>query len=161
MTPICLIRHPARTLPSLYRAAHLNVHGPEFTVQASLRWCRLLVDWYAVTTGIEPLVLDSDDLIHKPATIKLFCGAVSLDESVMQTSWDIISKAEIREQDCANSAMTATVQTLGRKGNEEIDIDEEERSWVEEFGVDAAEAIKGFVVGAMDDYSYLKQLAIK
>ena len=166
MTPICLIRHPARTLPSLYRAAHLNVHGPEFSVQASLRWCRLLVDWYAVATGTEPLVLDSDDLIHKPATINLFCGAVSLDKSVVQTSWDVISQAEIREQDATNSAMTTTVQTThrmgrSRKGNEEIDIDQEERSWVEEFGVDAAEAIKGFVVGAMDDYSYLKQLAIK
>ena len=103
--------------------------------------------------------MNSDDLIHKPAIIKILCGAVSLDESAVQRSWDASPQAETRDQDAVTSAMTAMVQTTDRMGRsrkvkEEIDFDEEERSWVEKFGVDAAEAIKGFVVGAMNDCSY-------
>lgn len=162
VTPICVIRHPAHTIPSLYRAAHFNVHGPEFQVQASLRWCRLLVDWYAATTGIKPIILHGYDLIHKPEIVKRLCGALSLDRSEVQTLWDSISQSELRGQ----VSVTATTQTStgaqrGRGGDEEIDLDEEEKGWVKEFGVDAAKAIMGLMRGAIEDYSYLKQFAIK
>ena len=166
MTPICLIRHPARAFPSLYRTAHPNVHGSELAVQASLHWCRLLVDWYAATTGTKPIVLEGDDLIHEPATITKFCGAVSLNQSGVQTSWDAISQAEIREQDAVTSAMNDSIQTSNgmqrsKKRDDEIDVEEEERGWVQEFGVDAADAIKELVVAALEDYSYLKQYRLK
>ena len=162
VTPICVIRHPAHTIPSLYRTAHFNVHGPEFQVQASLRWCRLLVDWYATTTGTKPIILDGYDLIHKPEIVKRLCSALSLDGSEVQTLWDTISQSEIRGQ----VPVTATTQTLtgaqrSRAGDDEIDLDEEERGWVKEFGVDAATAIMGLMGSATEDYSYLKQYAIK
>ena len=163
VTPVCVIQHPAHTVPSLYRTAHFNVHGPEFQVQASLRWCRLLVDWYATTTGTKPIILDGYDLIHKPEIVKRLCGALSLDGSEVQTLWDTISQSEIRGQ----VSVTATTQTStgaqrSRAGDEDIDFDEEEKSWVKEFGVDAATAIMGLMTGGvMDDYSYLKQYAIK
>ena len=159
VTPICLIQHPARTCPSLYRATHLDVHGAEFHVQTSLRWCRLLVDWYAVTTGSKPIVLDGDNMVHKPDIIKKLCSALSLDGSEVQTLWDTNSQAVIREPD----AVTATIQTPIGEGQRvhEIDLDEEENGWVKEFGVEVATAIKELVVGAMDDYSFLKQYAMK
>ncbi|KAL9074180.1 MAG: hypothetical protein Q9161_002374 [Pseudevernia consocians] len=166
MTPICLIRHPARTFPSLYRAAHLNLHGSEFSIMASLRWCKLLVDWYNVTTGTKPIVLDETDLIHEPATITKLCRALSLDESGLQTSGDAMPQAEIGEQDAMTPATNATIQTSNGaepspKRDDEIDIDEEVKGWRKEFGVDTAETIKNLVVGAMHDYSYLRQRAIK
>ena len=166
MTPICLIRHPARTLPSLYRAAHLNAHGSEFPIVASLRWCKLLVDWYTDTTGTKPIVLDEADLFHEPAITTKLCRALSLDTSGVQTSYGTIPQAGSREQDAMTPAMIATTQTseeveYSRKQDDEIDIDEEAKGWRKEFGVDAADTIKGFVMGAMDDYSYLRQRTIK
>lgn len=167
MTPICLIRHPARTFPSLYRVARPthNVHGSEFPINASIRWCKLLVDWYTVATGTKPIVLDGDDLIHEPSTIAKVCRALSLDDSGVQKSWDAMPREEIGEQDAMTSAMNATIQTSNgahrsRKRDDEIDIDEEARGWGTEFGLDVAEAIKGLVAGAMDDYLYLRQYAI-
>ena len=163
VTPICVIRNPAHTVPSLYRTGHFSVHGPEFQVQASLRWCRLLVDWYATASGTWPIILDGYDLIHKPEIVKKLCGALSLDGSEVQTLWDTISPSEVRGQ----VSMTATTQTLtnaqqSKAGDDEIDLDEEEKGWVKEFGVDAATAIMGLMQGGvMDDYSYLKQYAIK
>ena len=167
MTPICLIRHPARTFPSLYRGARPthNVYGSEFPINASIRWCKLLVDWYTVATGTRAIVFDGDNLIHESSTIAKVCRALSLDESGVQNSWDAMSREEIGEQDAMTSAMNATIQTSNeedrsRKRDDEIDIDEEARGWGKEFGLDVAEAIKALVAGAMDDYLYLRQYAI-
>ncbi|CAF9911969.1 MAG: hypothetical protein ALECFALPRED_007789 [Alectoria fallacina] len=167
MTPICLIRHPARTFPSLYRGARPthNVYGSEFPINASIRWCKLLVDWYTVATGTRAIVFDGDNLIHESSTIAKVCRALSLDESGVQNSWDAMLREEIGEQDAMTSAMNATIQTSNeedrsRKRDDEIDIDEEARGWGKEFGLDVAEAIKALVAGAMDDYLYLRQYAI-
>ena len=162
VTPICVIRHPAHTIPSLYRTARFNVHAPEFQVQASLRWCKLLVDWYASATGTKPIILDGYDLIHKPEIVKRLCGALSLDGSEVQTLWDTISQSEIRGQVSATATtQTSTEPPRSKAGDDEIDLDEEEKGWVKEFGVDAATAIMGLMGSAMEDYSYLKQDAIK
>ena len=162
VTPICVIRHPAHTIPSLYRTAHFNVHGPEFQVQASLRWCRLLVDWYATSTGAKPIIIDGYGLVHKPEIVKRLCGALSLDGSEVQTLWDTISQPEIRGQVSATATtQTSTAPPRSRVGDDEMDLDEEEKGWVKEFGVDAATAIMGLMGSAMEDYSYLKQDAIK
>ena len=152
MAPICLIQHPAYTFPSSYRAAQLNVRGSEFFINASPRWGKLLVDWYTATTGTKPLVYDEADLIHEPGTIQRLCRALSIDESKLQKSRDTMPQPELGEPD-------ATPAGKARKQDDEIDLDEEARGWAKEFGVDAAETIKGFVLGAMDDYSYLRRFA--
>ena len=48
-----------------------------------------------------------------------------------------------------------------RKRDDEIDIDEEAKGWIKEFGAGDAETITRMVSGAMDDYFYLRQYAIK
>ena len=48
-----------------------------------------------------------------------------------------------------------------KKRDDEINVDEEAKGWIKEFGVGAAEAIKRFVLGGMDDYLYLRQYAMK
>lgn len=105
MTPICLIQHRAHTFPSLYRSAQVDLRGSAFTVQVSFRSCRLLVDWYTVATGVRPIVLDDDDLIHRSVTTKQFCDAVSIIVTEVQTSWGATSQAEIRGQDTVTSAI--------------------------------------------------------
>lgn len=50
-TPIFIIRHPARFIPSFYRAARdagydVALDGPEFAISATLRWTRLLFEWF-------------------------------------------------------------------------------------------------------------------
>lgn len=111
-------------------------------------------------------MLDETDLIHEPATITKLCRALALDESGLQASWDAMPQADISEQDVMTPAMNATIETSNgaqrsRKRDDEIDIDEEAKDWRKDFGVDTAETIKGLVVGAMHDYSYLRQRAIK
>ena len=63
----------------------------------------------------------------------------------------------------AVSATTPTLNEVERKmkQDDEIDIEEEAKAWAKEFGMDAAETIKGLVMIAMDDYSYLRERAIK
>ncbi len=111
-------------------------------------------------------MLDEADLIHEPAIITKLCRALSLDTSGVQTSYDNIPQAGTREQDAMTPAMVATTQTSeevehSTKRDDEFDIDEEVKGWKKEFGVDVADTIKGFVMGAMDDYSYLRQRTIK
>ncbi len=111
-------------------------------------------------------MLDEADLIHEPATITKLCRALSLDTSGVQTSHKTIPQAGSREQDAMTPAMIATTQTLeeveySRKRDDGIDIDKEAEGWKKEFGVDAADTIKGFVMAAMDDYSYLRQRTIQ
>ena len=129
MTPICLIRNPAYTIPSLYHASvpRLNVHGREFPVQASLHWCRMLVDWYATTTGTKPIIVDCDDLINEPNLVRKLCSALSLDTSKMQASWHAISQAE---QDAATTTMqTSSSAARSKKEYKNIELDEEESVW--------------------------------
>lgn len=81
----------------------------------------------------------------------------------MQTSWATMPQAEITGQDDMKSAVDTAIQTSNgmepsRERNDEIDIDEEAKGWGKDFGVDAAETMKHFVVGVME---YLRQYAIR
>ena len=165
VTPICVIGHPARTVPSLYRTAHLNVHGAEFAVRASLRWCRLLFDWYIAATARKPIVLNDEDLVYEYATMKGLCDALALDESGVQSDWDAVSQSETREYDIRGPPTLPTIQTRNRversrKRDDKVDIDKEAKEWVKAFGEDAAEVIKRTVLGATDDYAYLRHYAM-
>ena len=94
-----------------------------------------------------------------PAIINKLCSAVSLDESELPTSLDATSRAEIREPDA--KIQVSNGEEWSRKRDDEINVDEEAEGWIQEFGVGATETIRGFVLGAMDDYTYLRQYAIK
>lgn len=74
---IFLIRHPAFTIPSYYRA-FVDIHGSESVIKAeaslmanvTLHWTRCVYDWlkstHASPDGVWPMMLDGDDIITKP-----------------------------------------------------------------------------------------------
>jgi hypothetical protein len=97
LSPVILIRHPAKIIPSYYRLSK-DAHGTTvfdefFPVNASLRWSRLIFDWYAEyysISGIEkrPIVIDAEDMINDSRNvIEKFCEITGLDPKHVQWSW--------------------------------------------------------------------------
>ncbi|PYH43459.1 uncharacterized protein BP01DRAFT_393329 [Aspergillus saccharolyticus JOP 1030-1] len=94
-----IIRHPALTFPSFYRAM-LKMSETGYLVDdeesmrgtlatnMSMRWTRLLVEWCLRHRPGEPvLLLDAHDLIHDPVAVRRFCNLAGLDESVVKFEW--------------------------------------------------------------------------
>ena len=90
MTPLILFRHPALMIPSFYRAAQkgkleISIADEDWPVNASLRWLRLVYDWYAhhapgTNTTSVIIVIDSDDLINSPGFTPRLCARLGIDE---------------------------------------------------------------------------------
>lgn len=96
LSPVILIRHPARILPSLYRLSNdprKTVFAELFPVNASLRWSRLIFDWYEEYYRISriekrPIVIDADDMINDSRdVIEKFCEMNGLDPKHVQYTW--------------------------------------------------------------------------
>ena len=98
VSPAILIRHPGKIVPSFYRASRntivTTVFDEEFPVEASLRWPRLIFDWYEEyyrIAGIKqrPLVIDAEDIINDSYNvIEKFCAMTGLDPKYIQYSWE-------------------------------------------------------------------------
>jgi hypothetical protein len=165
MDPVCLIRHPAPMLESFYRAAvkgHLNIciHDEEFPVSTSLRWLRLLYDWYA-SFGAQPIVIEADDLINEDNVMPKFCKAFHLDPQYLQTRWEKESEEIKAKQGISETAFLETIQNStgiikSKKRDFEINIVEERDRWVRDFGEDVANALYHAAEDAMPDYMYLR-----
>jgi hypothetical protein len=97
LSPVILIRHPAKIIPSFYRvskATHgIMVFDEDFPVYASLRWPRLIFDWYEEyysisKIGQRPIVIDAGDLINDSRNIaEKLCVVTGLDPKYVQYSW--------------------------------------------------------------------------
>lgn len=171
--PIVLIRHPALMIPSFYRIAS-RIHGAqvddaEFPIHATLRWSRLVLDYYlARNTTARPIVIDASTLVS-PNTETLMaevCRIAGLDSRCLQYQW----RKPVEEQMGGISegtrmfreAFLGSTGVLQRgKGATQVSVDEEMRGWMQEFGAGVAEGILRFVEGAMPDWEYLKGFALK
>jgi hypothetical protein len=95
--PVILIRHPAKVFPSFYRASRdvfrTTVFDAGFSAHASLRWPRLIFEWYEEyyrisKTEQRPVVIDADDMINDSRNIaEKFCTITGLDPKHVQYSW--------------------------------------------------------------------------
>jgi hypothetical protein len=95
--PVILIRHPAKMIPSYYRAAKdtygATVFDEEFPVNTCFRWSRLIFDWYQTyyrssNIAQRPIVIDAEDVINDSHNIaEKFCTMVGLDHKYVQYSW--------------------------------------------------------------------------
>lgn len=181
ISPIMLYRHPARFIPSFWRvhmkAKHdISVHDGEFSVEASLRWVRLLFDWYAdhVTGrpslrsdrgeefGSWPILVEGDDVVHDPGTMQRLSGLVGLDPKYIQYEWEVTPPEILDTHDEPSLAFWGTLWTsqgVTKPGVRDPDIDvvEEREKLIEEFGPDIGGALAKYVELAMPDYHYLRQ----
>jgi hypothetical protein len=97
LSPVILIRHPAKIIPSFYRVSKATngvmVFDEDFPAYASLRWLRLIFDWYEEYYSISkieqrPIVIDMEDMINDPHNIaEKLCVIIGLDPKYVQYSW--------------------------------------------------------------------------
>lgn len=172
MTPLILFRHPALMIPSFYRAAQkgkleISIFDEDWPVNASLRWLRLVYDWYArhatgTNTTSVIIVIDSDDLINSPGFTPRLCARLGIDEQKLQTSWEPATEAYRADRGPMVSSFHATLwDSTGiirsTRRDCEIDISVEREKLRDEFGAEAGMSMARYIDLAMEDYLYLRE----
>jgi hypothetical protein len=174
--PFMLIRHPAITFSSTYRASK-EAFGAgindRWVVQGnSYRKDRIMYDWYrermaakgdSRVAGLEgchwPIVLDMYDIVHSKAVMVKFCVALGLDPDTLRYEWNSAPDEYVRNQALRLRAFLSTMHSSthvdGEKAPRRVDLDVEYTSWVQRWGESDAQILRGQVEKANEDYEYL------
>lgn len=116
-TPIFLIRHPALAFPSHCRklleydkpAVAGIGKGRSVSLTMTLRWSRVLFDWYATLhrdgsecaadpyASISPIILDADDLIEQPKIVERLAEVMGMDVASLRFSWAPAREEELEK----------------------------------------------------------------
>ncbi|KAI4289145.1 MAG: hypothetical protein L6R35_001586 [Caloplaca aegaea] len=175
--PTFLIRHPALTFPSYYRAV-VKMDGNEeaaanhyaslktISIKGSRQLYDLYVQWRhklpssADKRDVWPIVLDADDVISSPDTMARYCHMLNMDSKKLRFSWNALKQDDLLQMAPFHQVMRSTlIQSTGvvkAKAQSAIDIGEEAEKWETEFGAAAAQLIAKMVDEAMPDYEYLR-----
>lgn len=177
-----IIRHPALSWPSMYRAMHkiskLGLFDDDGVNGALIgnmtwKWTRHLYDWcteHSESPNV-PLILDANDVIHNQDVVLRFCEMTGLDKSAVQFQWEGDQAPKLVPKDAANKVTelelaAAHVMTDTLKGSKGVikgktptvvDIDAEVEKWKEEFGLETAALLEKTVRDSMPDYEYLRE----
>ena len=135
LSPLILIRHPARMIPSFYRTQadvfKLQTADEDFAIYTSFRWLRIIFDSYrefysendnlvppysscSTIDGtkekpIWPLVIDAEDVVYSTqAIVSKLCDIWHIDSSGVQYSW----KATPQEERPKDKIMCGFFDTL-------------------------------------------------
>lgn len=174
-----LIRHPALTFPSLFRAA-IDNEGLEavltssaratFKWEATYRWhielYKFLLassptnDTYTEESNHAPIILDASDL-SSVELVRKYAQTVGLNAESVQFEWKPTSeeqkagipKVEARMKDTLLESEGVITTKLVRF--EEGKLQEEKRSWLAEFGDSLGDLLATLVDNGMDDYRWL------
>ncbi|KAL0565057.1 hypothetical protein V5O48_016975 [Marasmius crinis-equi] len=178
-TPIIVIRHPARTIPSYVRAVG-SVSFPEFPVAAgNFLLERMFFDSFKAIEEARaakegrapamPIVVDTGKLVKDPrGTMRKVCEALGIDDGPIQYTWEKAEKSsEYRNNDSKVSEVffgtfnqsTGVIPDHARF-DKPLDIQEEERLWAEEWDESVARLLAEKVAAAMEDYEYLLQYSV-
>ena len=184
MSPIIVIRHPARMIPSFYRAIResnlgIDVNDGDFPVQASFRWSRLTFDWYAQNVCNSatlpgpfkksergdkqswPVVIDGDDLINDENVAQDLCKQLNIDPKHLQLQWDVATEEQKAKQGTLVTRFLSTIQKstgIIKSGkSDDIDLEVEKEKLLQEFGEEVGKMLVGFVERAMGDYTFLRE----
>jgi hypothetical protein len=163
--PLFLIRHPALSLASMYRAARSDEFQreskePNVTERSSI-WIRSLFDFYEAHQPEEPpLVLDADDMMTSPELVMKYVKLAGLNPDKLRFSWEkaspeVISKQSILAQKMLSSLNASDKVNLDKVGGD-LDIDVEAQKWRAEFGDVDASKLENWVRAAMPDYEYMR-----
>ncbi|KAG4433960.1 hypothetical protein IFR05_010573 [Cadophora sp. M221] len=163
--PVFLIRHPAPTFESWYRAEggarHIDLSDKSWSFFTSFQYSRELYDWFLSNSTEEsllPIVIDADDMLDKSSTMKRLCRKLGMDPQHMPDKWDTIPAPEnvgCRESKFMGDYWNST-SIDSSKSSRGLDMDAKYMTWKAEFGLDAARELLAIVEKAMPDYNYLK-----
>jgi len=175
LSPVILIRHPAKIIPSYYRASKdtfgATVFDEDFPMQASLRWSRLLFDWYdAYYRSIEndwkegekwPIVIDAEETIHTSQTmVERLAAVAGFNPEHVQYSW---AQAVDGYKGVANVKFLETIRKSSgiiQGDNKPVIVEDEAKVWTNEFGKEISDAMVAYVNAAMPDYEYLMKFRL-
>lgn len=169
VTPIFLIRHPALVFESILRVSEptmgAHVDDEEFPVDASLRWLRVLYDWFAKSAvgGVRPIVLNADGIMARPTIVQKLCEQLQLDPTGVRFEWDPVPPSIIEGQSSYQRHFFSTIQSScgvqldkhSAAQGQGLDLDAMTATWQEVYGLKTATALRSFVDAAMPDYEYL------
>ncbi|KLO86355.1 uncharacterized protein LW93_11130 [Fusarium fujikuroi] len=162
--PIFLIRHPALTFESWYRAESaarsIDLADRSWAFYTTYQYSRQLYDWFLFKVGepSRPIVVDADDILDGSPTIKKLCNSLGMDEQHILYKWDTIKAPEnagCRELKFMSEYWNST-SIDSSKSSRGVNLDAVFGRWVEDFGAENAEKLKGLVHESMEDYNYLK-----
>ncbi|KIL87155.1 hypothetical protein FAVG1_09709 [Fusarium avenaceum] len=163
--PIFLIRHPAMTFESWYRAESgardVDLADKSWAFYTTYQYSRQMYDWYlsqGPAPGSEPIVIDADDILDKGPTIKRLCVLLGMDENRVLYDWDTIKAPEgagCRELKFMSGYWNST-SVDSSKSSRGLDIKVARARWEKDFGAKAAEQLWHIVEDSMVDYNYLK-----
>ncbi|KAL6153388.1 hypothetical protein ACJQWK_03960 [Exserohilum turcicum] len=161
LQPIFQIRNPVLMFPSLVRAqTDMKMGGARSAlakIGLTLEPQRALYDWYlerSRDTNIIPRVIDADDVMNEPETVRRLCLQTGLDPDAVVYEW------ETRHYD--NPLKARFFSTIGSSRGIIPGLDAKGKSvqtemekWVKEFGQEDADGLAKRVRDAMPDYEYL------
>lgn len=185
--PAMLIRHPARIVPSLYRAETatdmLHIGDEAFTLWSTVRFTRILYE-YLESLGNRPVVVDAEDLVHDTqALVQKLCHALEIDPKGVQLQWDAARPDEplpegvepgfhdvlrastgiIHEKDHVSIRMEFSLQSWSADvyflqiPDSRLDLEVEMKKWTDEFGSDVAQELRRKVDADMETYVWLRE----
>ncbi|KAI7237471.1 TFIIH basal transcription factor complex, subunit SSL1 [Hortaea werneckii] len=165
--PAMLIRHPARIVPSLYRAETatdmLRIGDEAFTLWSTVRFTRILYE-YLESLGNRPVVVDAEDLVHDTqALVGKLCHALEIDPKGVQLQWDAARPDEPLPEGVEpgfHDVLRASTGIIHEKDyipDSKLDLDVETKKWTDEFGSEIAQELRKKVDADMETYVWLRE----
>jgi hypothetical protein len=169
--PIFLIRHPALSFESWYRAEsaarHVDISDKAWSFYTTFQYSRAMYDWYLSRATTEdsdstPIVIEADDMMEKRSTMDTLCDLLGMDKACVPHEWDVIEApvgAGCRELKFMSGYWNSTAIDRS-KSSRGLDLAGRRAAWREEFGAEVGEELWRLVQAAMPDYEYLKERRI-
>lgn len=163
--PVFLIRHPAPTFESWYRAEsgarHIDLSDKSWSFLTSFQYSRQLYDWFLSNSTDEssmPIVIDADDILDGSSTMKQLCSSLGMDPQYIPHKWDVIQAPENlgpREASFMGDYWNST-SIDSSKSSRGLDMAAKYAKWQADFGPDVARELLDLVEKSMPDYNYFK-----
>lgn len=143
---------------------HITLDSKGMTINLTLAWVRMAYAWFeqaaAAGQGWAPVIVDADDIMHDRAVVRTLVVMLGGEPNELLFSWDAVKGKDLDDvQPYARtfeSTLLASEGVVEGKNSSGVTVEGEMGGWVEEFGRETAENLKGFVEGAMSDYEFLK-----
>jgi hypothetical protein len=126
LTPVLLFRHPALSIPSLYRVASpesvagIDPEDEDWTVWTTYTWTKYIYDYF-VSIGTKPIVVEAQDYIYDTeATMNCLCRSLGIDENGWTDKWDPLPKEHWPDHEVGNAMTGDMMGSCGveRRGKE-------------------------------------------
>ncbi|KAL0572880.1 hypothetical protein V5O48_009074 [Marasmius crinis-equi] len=171
LTPVIIIRHPAKTVPSYLRASSqfgATVFDADFPVESSFKWQRMVYDcykaWFSSREGGDeslPIVIDGDKLISDPrGQMENLCKRVGLDPAGIEYTWEVQAPDTQMQAVFFRTLYESTSVIQGEKSAKSPVLEDEVKEWVKEWDEETARELKRRTELYLPDYEYLLQRSI-